>query len=181
MSKYLLKNCDVANFDDLSIKRQDIVIVDDKISAMADEIQATSDYTVIDAAGKLALPGGFVDAHTHMSQTFLKGPLDDYPITEWLVRMFSVQGLMTEEDYYHSVLLGCLQSLRFGTTTINDMCGYKYVDATVQAFRDAGIRATVGLSATDIEENEKTPVMSIDKALSRHKSCTIAIMAWIMA
>lgn len=165
MSKYLLKNCDIADFDSLSVKRQDIVINGNVIEKIADKVDnVNGEYTVIDANGKLALPG-FVDAHTHMLQTFLKGPLDDYCITDWLVRMFSIEELMTEEDYYYSVLLGCMESLRFGTTTINDMCGYKYIDATIQAIRDSGIRATVGLSATDIAENDKTPVMTIDEAL----------------
>lgn len=165
MSAYLIKNCDIADFDTLTCTRKDILVKDDLIEQVADRIalQDTT-TTVLDAEGKLALPS-FSDCHTHMLQTFLKGYMDDYPITDWLVRMFTIEENMTEEDHYYSVLLGCMQSLRFGTTTINDMCGYRFIDATVQAMKDSGIRATVGLSHTDVAENDKTLLLTVDEAL----------------
>jgi len=169
MNTYLLKNCDIANFDALACARKDILIRDGRIVQIADSITPQDEVTQIDAAGKLALPG-FTDAHTHLNQTFLKGYMDDYPITEWLIRMFTICDAMDEETHYYSVLVGCLSALRFGTTTVNEMVNNRRVDSVVQAVKDAGIRATVGIGHTDVAENEKTPVRSVDQCLQDAKS-----------
>ena len=168
MSDFLVRNADVADFDDLSTVRKDIYIKDGRFEKIADAIDPAScpAATVIDAGGKLAMPG-FTDCHSHVYQTFIKGPLDDLVITEWLVRLFTFEEYMTDEDYYYATLLSCLSAMRFGTTTINEMGGYEHMDATLKAFEDAGIRVTFGISTTDIPENEVTPIISVEEAIAR--------------
>lgn len=168
MSDFLIRNADVADFDDLSTVRKDIYIKDGRFEKIADAIDpaSCSAATVIDAGGKLAMPG-FTDCHSHVYQTFIKGPLDDLVITEWLVRLFTFEEYMTDEDYYYATLLSCLSAMRFGTTTINEMGGYEHMDATLKAFEDAGIRVTFGISTTDIPENEVTPIISVEEAIAR--------------
>ena len=166
MKSFLIKNADIANFEDLSTTTKDILIEDGTFKKIADTIE-TNDYPeaeLIDARNMLALPG-FVDCHSHAYQTFIKGPLDDIPITEWLVRLFTFEESMTDEDYYYATLLCCLSGLRYGTTTINEMGGMKHIDAVYQAFKDAGVRLTYGISTTDVPENDVTPIVSIDDAL----------------
>lgn len=168
MSDFLIRNADVADFDDLSTARKDIYIKDGRFEKIADAIDPAScpAATVIDAGDKLAMPG-FTDCHSHVYQTFIKGPLDDLVITEWLVRLFTFEEYMTDEDYYYATLLSCLSAMRFGTTTINEMGGYEHMDATLKAFEDAGIRVTFGISTTDIPENEVTPIISVEEAIAR--------------
>ena len=169
MEKYLLKNCDIADFDTLRCNRNDIYIENGKIKKIASSIALSgTDITVIDINGKMVLPS-FVDCHTHLLQTFLKGYLDDYTITNWLVRMFSAESLFTEEDCYYSVLVGAMEALRFGTTTLNDMGMNTYFDAGVQAIKDSGIRAVIGMGFTDISESVNTPVKSTDENLALAK------------
>ncbi|MCR5067883.1 MAG: amidohydrolase [Erysipelotrichaceae bacterium] len=168
MSKFLVKNCDLGNLDDLSVRRVDILISDGRFAKIAEKItgKESCGATVIDAHGMLALPG-FTDTHTHMYQTFIKGPLDDMPITDWLIKLFRIEDIMDEEDYYYATLLASLSSLRFGTTTVNEMGSFEFLDPILQAFEDAGIRVTYGTSTTDVAENPETPIMSIDEALRR--------------
>jgi 5-methylthioadenosine/S-adenosylhomocysteine deaminase len=163
MSNYLIKNCDVANFNTLELNKKDIYISGDKIMSVKDNITPANDDIILEASGMVAMPG-FIDCHSHLMQTFCKGYLDDYPITQWLVRMFNIEALMDEEANYYAVLLGCLESLRYGTTAINDMCN-TYIDSTIQAITDSGIRATIGLCHFDIAENEATPLSTIEKSL----------------
>lgn len=166
MAKYLLKNCDIADFGTLGTARRDILIQDDRIARIAPAIDRPADAELIDAKGMLAMPG-FVDSHTHLYQTFLKGPMDDYPITEWLVRLFTFEEMMDDECSYWAYLLGCLSALRFGTTTVNDMGNWSSSGPAIQAIKDSGIRATYGISTTDIAENEVTPIVSVEEALAR--------------
>ncbi|MBQ6492775.1 MAG: amidohydrolase [Erysipelotrichaceae bacterium] len=168
MSRFLIRNADIACFDDLSVSKNDILIEDGRFKKIVKKIETSEcpGATVIDAHGMLAMPG-FIDCHSHTYQTFIKGPLDDLVITDWLVRLFKFEDAMSEEDYYYATLLSCLSSLRFGTTTINEMGGWDHVDAILQAFEDAGVRCTFGISTTDVPENEVTPLVSVDEALKR--------------
>ena len=165
---FLIKNADVGNLDDLSTSSKDILIEGGRFKKIADHIDPKEcpEATVIEANHMLALPG-FTDCHSHVYQTFIKGPLDDLVITDWLVRLFTFEDYMTDEDYYYATLLSCLSAMRFGTTTINEMGGYEHLDATLQAFEDAGIRVTFGISTTDVAENEVTPIISVQEALRR--------------
>ena len=165
---YLIKNADIADFDTLKTQTKDILIKDGRFVKIADHIDEIEDIEVLDARHKLALPG-FVDCHTHMAQSFIKGPLDDVPITEWLIRLFAIDAKMDSEIYYYATLLGCLQSLRFGTTCINEMGDLARIDEQVSAFEDSGIRATYGVSTTDVPENDATPIYSVEESLEIHQ------------
>jgi 5-methylthioadenosine/S-adenosylhomocysteine deaminase len=79
--------------------------------------------------------------------------------------MLAAQWSLGEDEWYYGVLLGCLQSLRFGVTAINEMTYFPYIDAVAQAYEDAGIRATFGIGATDIAENDQIKVTSVDECL----------------
>ena len=165
--KYLIKNADVADFETLETETKDILIDNGRFAKIADRIEE-DDAEVIDAGHMLALPG-FVDCHTHMAQSFIKGPLDDLPITDWLIRLFEIDAMMDREIYYYATLLGCLQSLRFGTTCINEMGDTARIDVQIEALEAAGIRATYGVSTTDIPENDATPILSIEESLAIHQ------------
>ena len=164
---YLIKNADLVNIDDLTTEETDILIEGDRIAKIGKDLFC-EDAETIDAKGMLALPG-FIDCHTHMAQSFIKGPLDDIPITEWLIRLFAIDAKMDEEIYYYATLLGCLESLRFGTTCINEMGDTAHIPEQVRAIADAGIRATYGVSTTDVPENDATPILSIPEALAYHQ------------
>lgn len=166
MKKYLIRNCELANFDTMTTSPAEILVEGDRISRIAVKIEAPEGCEIIDAKGMMAMPS-FADCHAHLAQTVLKGPMDDYPITTWLVRLFGIEDLMSPEENYYSCLLGCLNAIRCGTTVINDMAGWDMLDDVIRAVRDSKIRATIGISTTDVPENEATPILSIDEALRR--------------
>jgi len=158
----LIKNTLLPNFEDLTTEKSDILVENGRFSKIAPSIDANC--STLDAQQKLILPG-MADIHTHMVQSLTKGPLDDLNITHWLTKMLSAQWSLNEEEWYYGVLLGCLQSLRFGVTAINEMTYFPHIDAVVQAYQDAGIRATFGIGATDFAENDQIKITSIDECL----------------
>lgn len=160
----LIKNALLPDFETLSTNPTDLLIENGCFSAIAPEL--TADCQTVDAKGMLLLPG-MADIHTHMVQSLTKGPLDDLNITQWLGKMLAVQWSLSEEEWYYGVLLGCLQSLRFGVTAVNEMTYFPHIDAVVQAYEDAGIRATFGIGATDIAENDQVKVNSVDDCLKQ--------------
>lgn len=166
MGCYLIRDCELADLETFTTRRSQVLICGNRIEKIGETIVPPAGCEVIEASGMLAMPS-FADCHSHLTQTFMKGPLDDYPITSWLVRLFAVEGIMSEEENYYSCLLGCLAALRCGTTAINDMAKWPLLDSTVEAVRDSRIRATIGVTIADVAENEAMPLVSIDEALRR--------------
>ena len=158
----LIRNVLLPDFASLTTAPADVLIDGGRFADIAPRLSA--DCASVDGRGRLMLPG-MADLHTHMVQSLTKGPLDDLNITQWLKKMLAVQWSLTDEEWYWGVLLGCLESLRCGVTAINEMTYFPHIDAVVQAYQDAGIRATFGVGATDIAENEVTKVTSVDDCL----------------
>ena len=158
----LIKNALLPDFAALTTEPADVLVDNGRFAEIAPSV--TADCETIDAHGMLMLPG-MADLHTHMVQSLTKGPLDDLNITQWLNKMLAAQWSLSAEEWYWGVLLGCLESLRFGVTAINEMTYFPHIDAVVQAYQDAGIRATFGIGATDIAENDQIKVTSVDECL----------------
>lgn len=158
----LIKDIRLPNFDTLQTTPCDVLIDKGRFVRIAPNI--TADAQTVDGRGRLMLPA-MTDTHTHMVQSLTKGPLDDLNITNWLKKMLAVQWSLSDEEWYYGVLLGCLQALRNGVTAINEMTYFPHIDAVAQAYKDAGIRATFGLGATDIAENAQIKVTPIAENL----------------
>lgn len=119
---------------------------------------------VVIEGSNLALVPGFVDAHTHLLQTFGRGLMDGLPLTPWLRLIWDYK--LSWDGYYYSTLLGALEALASGTTCVSEMiteCAHP--DAVVQALVDSGLRASVGLAIADYMEGENTPARATDAAL----------------
>lgn len=102
---------------------------------------------LIDANGKIVLPG-LVNAHTHLFQTYMRGLADDKPLFNWLkeeVWPFAI--LMEEEDFYLAALIGSLENLKSGATSVIDqhyIHTYKTTSEKVyKAMEKSGIRGNL--------------------------------------
>ncbi|SMB92052.1 5-methylthioadenosine/S-adenosylhomocysteine deaminase [Thermanaeromonas toyohensis ToBE] len=116
---------------------------------------------VIDAKNCAVLPG-FINAHSHLFQTYIRGLADDKPLFMWLkTAVWPLALNMTEEDFYLAALIGCLENLKCGSTTVIDMHYVHTVkassDMVLQAMRDAGIRGY--LCRTSADQNYHPPLM----------------------
>lgn len=167
MADILIRNCEVGQIDTLTTVQEDILLKGNRIAAIGPHL-AGEGCEVLEADHMLALPS-FADCHTHMTQTALKGPMDAFPITTWLIKLFEIEAVMTPEENYYSCLLGALSALRCGTTAINDMVLYQHLDSTIAALKDSGIRAVIGVTTTDVAENEKTRLWTVDQAMDVHR------------
>jgi 5-methylthioadenosine/S-adenosylhomocysteine deaminase len=103
---------------------------------------------VIDGTNGIIMPG-LVNAHGHTAMTLFRGFADDLPLKEWLfTKIFPAESaFLSPDSVYWGALLGCLEMIASGTTTISD--GYFYQDATAKAFQTAGLRALVAQGVID--------------------------------
>ncbi len=103
---------------------------------------------IIDASQCIVLPG-LVNAHGHTAMTLFRGFADDLPLKEWLYKKIfpAESALLSPETVYWGALLGALEMIASGTTTVSD--GYFYQDATARAFQKAGLRALIAQGVID--------------------------------
>jgi cytosine/adenosine deaminase-related metal-dependent hydrolase len=122
----------------------DILVEGDKIKAVAPSIDAPN-AQVIDGAGRIAIPG-LVNAHMHTWQTGLRGITVDWTIHEYFRYMHA--GLATKfqpDDLYIATLVGGLNQLNCGTTTLADWCHNNptpdHTDRAIDGLVESGVRA----------------------------------------
>ncbi|MFD3581698.1 amidohydrolase family protein [Streptomyces sp. NPDC058683] len=132
------------------LDRGDVLIEDGVIVKVAGHIDAP-DAEVIDATGRIVMPG-FVDNHRHTWQTAFRGVGADWTFPEWAVAMHgTVKPHYQPEDVYAGTLLGRLEALHSGVTTMLDwyhVAGtHAHEDAAVAALRDAPGRSVFCLGA----------------------------------
>ncbi|HEX4999153.1 MAG TPA: amidohydrolase family protein [Terriglobia bacterium] len=71
--------------------------------------------------GAAAIIPGFVNAHTHIELTILRGFLGDVDFTDWIRRLVRVKYQhMDREAFAVSARLGAIENLRAGVTAIGD-------------------------------------------------------------
>ena len=102
----------------------------------------------------MAVLPGLVNGHTHLSQTFLRGLADDRPLLRWLKEViWPAQAAMTPEDQYLAGLLGLVENLRCGVTTVvqhHKLPGRAFVDAAASAAQTVGLRMVLARGWVDL-------------------------------
>lgn len=142
----LIKNAIILPLDENTfIEKGDIIIKDSKIQYVGRSIEWREEFEeTIDASDCIVMPG-FVNSHTHLAMTLMRGIWDDIPLDLWLNNyIFPVEKMLTEEDVYFGSLLAIIESIRTGTTTITDF--YYYPEVVVKAIRESGMRANISFA-----------------------------------
>jgi 5-methylthioadenosine/S-adenosylhomocysteine deaminase len=144
--------------------RADVAVSGDKIAGVAEAYQLDEQLNVevIEARDFLVLPG-FVNAHYHSHDVLAKGTLEEVPLETWRLYALPPQyPPRSTEEVYARTLLGALECLRSGMTTIQDMLTlYPYqeahMDAVMKAYDQIGIRVVFALQYADRKGIETIP------------------------
>lgn len=104
--------------------------------------------TVIDGR-PFALVPGFVNTHTHVAMSLLRGIADDRELAGFLETLFAVDARRTEADVEAGARAGIAEMLLSGTTSFLDL--YYFQDAVARASESLGIRGFLGWAVLDPE------------------------------
>ena len=138
---------------DILIEGAHITRVEPGLRARA-EIASRDDIEVIDASDKLVVPG-FVNAHYHSHDVLAKGLMEETILEKWRILALPAQyPKRSTAEVRARTLLGALECLRSGMTTIQDMVTLfpfdpEHLETVLQAYRDIGIRSVVALQYGD--------------------------------
>ena len=122
-------------------QENDIVIEGNKITSIGKAPADLKADNVINAKGKLAVPG-FVNAHTHASMTLLRSYADDMNLMDWLNNMiWPIEAKMRKKDIYAGAMLAAVEMIKTGTTTFADM--YGDMEQVAQMTIESGLRGVL--------------------------------------
>jgi len=145
MKRLLIENIKVITMEgDYIIPKGYIYIEDNKIVKVKEGVYegGRDNLEVIDGNGCVALPG-FINCHTHIPMTLLRGYGEGLPLMRWLnEKIWPFEARLTEEDIYNGALLGIIEMIKSGTTSFVDM--YFREDTIAKACRRANIRGFLG-------------------------------------
>jgi 5-methylthioadenosine/S-adenosylhomocysteine deaminase len=101
--------------------------------------------------GLAAIMPGFIDAHTHLEYSAMRGLINDVPYAAWRLHLSEKAKLFTPEDWDDSALLGALEAIRSGITTVADITS---TGASLKAVQASGLRAIIYREVGTMERSE---------------------------
>ena len=164
----LIKNALILNLNNFENKKQSLLIKGNLIAEIADEIDEAGVEKIIDADGKILLPG-LINTHTHLSMTLFRGLADDLSLDSWLNdHIWPMEANLNGDYCYIGALLGAIEMIKSGTTTFSDM--YFYMEDVARAVEDAGIRAVLSYGMIDFGDAERRE-NEINQNMTLFNSC----------
>ena len=120
-----------------------VAVTEDSIIAVGDENHILSSYSatnVFDCGGKVLMPG-FINTHTHIPMTMLRGLSDDLRLDVWLLGyMMPVEREFVSPEFVAlGTKIGCAEFIRTGVTCFNDM--YYFEETVAETTAEIGLRA----------------------------------------
>lgn len=170
----LLKNAACVTLHPPTVDAVDLRIRGGVISERKANLAAKPDEAVVDLSGRMVMPG-FVCAHTHLYSSLsrgMPGPADPPKnFLEILQRVWwKLDRALDDESVYYSALMGAIDAVRCGTTTIVDHHASPSsiggsLDIIKEAVSKIGLRGALCYEVTDrggkrkrdkgLEENER--------------------------
>jgi 5-methylthioadenosine/S-adenosylhomocysteine deaminase len=155
------------NENDEVIENGAIVIDGNRISYVgpSERTPAMQFDQTIEAARMIAMPG-MINAHCHSPANLVRGMMRSEPLEVWRAYYRASLRDMREEDFYASALLGGMEMLKNGATTVldhffgNQACRFMGAGAAIQAMRDLGLRHVIALTLSDKNYEETLPLGS---------------------
>jgi len=134
------------------------MIFDEKIRKVGLMVNYVNDnYLEIDLENKLIIPG-FVTGHTHLYSTFARGMSNEFNPKNFLEILkqlwWKLDHFLDRDMIFYSALMGGLNQLKMGTTTLIDHHASTLVDNSLETIRKAindrlGLRGIFAFETSD--------------------------------
>ncbi|MCZ8252479.1 MAG: amidohydrolase family protein [Hylemonella sp.] len=162
------------------LPRADVLVTGETITEIAPTLHV-DDAQLVDATGCILIPG-LVNAHMHTWQTALRGLAANWTLLEYFQKMHAGLATVFEpQDLYIATLVGALNQLNCGTTTLADWCHNNktpaHNDAAITGLLESGIRAAFfhGTPKPDPKPGERPfwevphPGAEVERLLKAHQ------------
>jgi cytosine/adenosine deaminase-related metal-dependent hydrolase len=142
-----------------------LAVEGDKIAAIGKTDSILAAYpraAVYDGRGKALLPG-LINCHAHLGATIARGFNEDFGFPNSYRLAIRPESLLSAEEATLMAVMGALESIRCGATTVVEYTGN--IGSTAAALADTGLRFVFAESVRDVE-NGAGPVSAESLARS---------------
>lgn len=129
-----------------------VAVKGEKITAIGRTRELKSRYPeeeTIDLGYSILLPG-FINTHTHLEYSILRGMCDDLPFAPWIIQLIKKSSGLNKSDWQTSAELGVLEAIHSGITTVGEI---SRTGAGFQAALKSGIRGIVFSEVFGMDDN----------------------------
>ena len=140
-----------------------------------DEIILRYPDSIHENFGKAALLPGFVNCHSHLEITALRGALDDveHDFRSWLLKLNDLRSKMSNAEIEAAAIAGAIEGARAGVTCFGDIG--RYGKAGFEALKKVGLRGVL-FQETEFSPDNRTADDDIErlkeKFFALHESAT---------
>lgn len=128
-----------------------------KIAAVGSRQQIQEKYSnaEIEDLGPAAILPGFVNCHSHLELTAMRGALDavEHDFRSWLLKLNSLRAEMTNDDIVAAAVAGAREGAAAGVTCFGDIGRFGH--AGVSALKEVGLRGVV-FQETEFSPDNRT-------------------------
>ena len=172
--KILIKNANLISMSDSRKKYEknvDILIDGSIIEKIDRNIQIQENIKVIDATGKIVMPG-LINTHAHIPMSIFRETIDGYGLQEWLEeKIWPMEANLKDEDIYYATYLSCIEMIKTGCTTINDM--YFMTDSIIKAVTKSGVRIQTTRTLMSGGDTVDTRLNELKRLINEYKENTL--------
>ena len=135
-----------------------VLVRDDKIVEIgeAEQLRALHPDEPVRDFGLAALMPGFIDLHTHLEYSAMRGLVDDLPYSQWKFQLMQKEKLFSSQDWDDSAMLGALEALGSGITTVADITR---TGASGHAADASGLRSVIYREVATMDKSQVDEVM----------------------
>jgi 5-methylthioadenosine/S-adenosylhomocysteine deaminase len=135
-----------------------VLVKDDKIVEVGEAARLRELYPdePVRDFGLAALMPGFIDLHTHLEYTAMRGLVDDLPYSKWKLQVMQKEQHFATQDWDDSALLGALEALQSGITTVADITE---TGSSGHAANASGLRSVIYRQVATMDRKKIDDVM----------------------
>jgi cytosine/adenosine deaminase-related metal-dependent hydrolase len=119
--------------------------------------------------GEAAILPGFVNCHSHLEITSMRGALDsvEHDFTAWLLRLTEIRSGLSDEYISETARLGAIEGARAGVTCFGDIGRFGAVG--LNALKSAGVRGVL-FQETEFSVEDATATPDFERLIGKFET-----------
>lgn len=137
-----------------------------------DDIARQFPSAEIEDFGEAAILPGFINCHSHLEITSMRGALDEveHDFKAWLLRLTALREAMSDGDIEASALAGAIEGVRAGVTCFGDIG--RMGRAGLNALKRAGLRGIV-YQETEFSPDNATAADDLANLIAKYEALAV--------
>lgn len=148
-----------------------VVIDGERIVAVGkrDEIAGRFPDIEIEDLGEAAILPGFVNCHSHLEITSIRGALDDveHDFSTWLLKLNEMRARFSDEEIRKGAIAGAVEGAQAGVTCFGDIG--RFGVAGFEALKAVGLRGVL-FQETEFSADDSTAEVDFENLIARFES-----------